>query len=249
MKHGKTKLTFRINDNPEKYTRLIHQYAVIDEMKLFHVKDGIYYMNDSVTGGQSLEYAVYGNELILQAWISGYNRPTPLEGKVNLLLINAFRNKLVTLVNSLQQEGAVYTGEEVVESIALLNPNPTGQVQVIKLNKENISNSSNQDKNQATTFNAAPPVTNPAMQQLQDKEMKRKNILVTAGFVIAILNILLLVLSGNSVLGGLGYIITFYAGSQGLHTPKHKMAIATLIITGISVVIFLFLLIAGIIFG
>lgn len=191
-------------------------------------------------------------ELILQAWIGGYNRPMPLEGKVNLLLINAYRNKLVTLIDALQQEGASFIGENIVNDITLLKPNPTGKVKVISLRKEKITNFQNQqmdfnanaDEDKTTQLK-----NNLAMQELYDKESKRKNILVTVGFWIAVINAILLVLSGSSILGGLGYILTIYAGSQGLNTPKHKMAIATLFISIVSVILFLLLVTVGILFG
>lgn len=250
MKKGKTRFTFKITDGSVKYSELIHQYAVTDGMKLFCIKDGIYYMNDAVTGCQSLEYTIHDNELILQAWIGGYNRPMPLEGRVNILLINAYRNKLVTLINALQQAGASFVGENIVNDITLLKANPTGQVKIIPLQNGNITSFQNQQIN----FNSGEDKTiqsnhNSTMQELYDKESKRKNILVTIGFIFAVINVILLVLSGSSILGGLGYLLTIYAGSQGLNTPKHKMAIATLVISIISLTLFLFLAIVGILFG
>lgn len=285
MSHKRTKFRFSITVDENVFANLIHEYAVVDSMKQFYIKDGIFYMNDSATGCQSLDYSIANGELILRAWIGGWNRPMPLSGKVNFLLISAFRNKLMNLITALQNAGAILLSEEDVEENYLLISNPSGNKQIIDLRKVNqeMNNNTTQygsmqqaPNNNTQQFESAQqseapyaaPVNNAqssgnylytgnyqsqnmqntqgsgAFGELQEKELKRKILLTKIGFVMSILNTLLL-LTGKSFLGGLGYLLIIGMGMQGLKTEKHKLAVSTIAISSITGILFLLLVIIG----
>lgn len=240
MNYRKTRFRFQISENQERFSQVIMRYITIDGMKQFNIKQGVYYMNDVVTGGQNLEYAFINNELVIRAWIGGWNRPMPLSGKMNILLINAFRSKLTDLFTALQNEGAIFLGEDEVEDIALYTPNTSGVVKVVKLQDMNPHQGTIIQMQSSNNMN----MNTDALDDFKQKENNRKELLTKIGLGIAILNALFL-LTGNSILGGLGYIITISLGVQGLKTKCRKLAIATIAISAISGIIFLFLVIIG----
>jgi len=108
--------------------------------------------------------------------------------------------------------------------------------EISKLN-QGVVNMDNQNLNN-NVQNTEQPIQNNAnqfAQNFQDETNKRKEKLCEIGFWISILGVLGAL--GGVALGLLVYVMDFYFASQGLKTKKRKKAIATIVLSIISILI------------
>lgn len=78
----------------------------------------------------------------------------------------------------------------------------------------------------------------------RDLSNKTDEKLCIVGFIMALANTGLVLLGDSIALGGLGYVILFICAARGLKTQKRNLAIATIILGIVSLVIFIFKIIA-----
>lgn len=105
---------------------------------------------------------------------------------------------------------------------------------------QNIDNNQinyNQQPSQPIQNNYQEPINdaNQFAQNFQDETNKRKEKLCEIGFWISILGVLGAL--GGVAMGLLVYVMDFYFASQGLKTKKRGKAIATIVLSIISIVI------------
>ena len=115
--------------------------------------------------------------------------------------------------------------------------------EISKLGSEGV-NMDNQNLNN-NVQNAEQPVQNNAnqfAQNFQDETMKRKEKLCEIGFWISICGVLGAL--GGVAIGLLVYIMDFYFASQGLKTRKRGKAIATIVLSIVSIIITIIQLLA-----
>lgn len=75
------------------------------------------------------------------------------------------------------------------------------------------------------------------MSEFESSATKTDEKFCIAGFVIALISLALVLFSESFVPGWLFYVLAYYFAWRGLKTPKKGLAIATFVITSISLVL------------
>lgn len=178
-------------------------------------------------GYRGLTYSISNQTITIYAWLDGVLGNFPLEqNNLNMMAMN-FRNSLSTLFQEIS------------------NLNNGGN---------NMNNNLNQNNNQ-TNFDAQTgqpinqnvnnqPIQNNTAQfaqTFQNENSKKQEKMCEIGFWLSILG--LLSSFGGIVMGIFVYIMDFYFASQGLKTRKRGKAIATIVLSILSILIVIFQLI------
>lgn len=165
---------------------------------------------------------INGNNLIIEAWLDGALGDFPLEQNSLNMLAMDYRNSL----NKLFQE--------------INKLNNGGMNMNNNFNNQNINNQMNYDPNTGQPINNNDNNNN-FVQSFQDETMKKKERMCEIGFWLSILG---LVCSFFGIAYGIFvYIMDFYFASQGLKTRKKGKAIATIVLSIISILFIIFTLI------
>ena len=160
--------------------------------------------------------------IIIEAWLDGALGDFPLEQNSLNMLAMDYRNSL----NKLFQE--------------INKLNNGGMNMNNNFNNQNINNQMNYDPNTGQPINNNDNNNN-FVQSFQDETMKKKERMCEIGFWLSILG---LVCSFFGIAYGIFvYIMDFYFASQGLKTRKKGKAIATIVLSIISILFIIFTLI------
>lgn len=81
------------------------------------------------------------------------------------------------------------------------------------------------------------PLSNNSLNSFTEQAEKKKETGVIVGFVIALVGLVISCFGGTY--GAILYAIEFYLALQGIHTKKKGLAIATLVLAGVSIAILL----------
>lgn len=182
-------------------------------------------------GYKGLIYFIQGQQITINAWLDGALGNFPLEqNSLNVMAMN-YRNSLSTLFKEI--EGGNTMNNNVNNGQMNFDPN-TGQ----PIN-QNIQQTTGDPVNQ---INTEQPQNN-FSQTFQDENQKKQEKMCEIGFWLSILG---LVCSFFGVAYGIFvYIIDFYFASQGLKTKKRGKAIATIVLSIISILIIIIELIVA----
>lgn len=220
MKKGRSTYPVQFNTDPNLINNLMQSYITAENFKIYEKKGEQYFRaGDQMMGYRGLKYSINGQILTIEAWLDGALGNFPLEqNSLNMMAMN-YRNSL----NNLFQEIAkLNNGGNNIMNNNQQNFN-SQQEQPISNNNQQID--SNNNVNQfANTF--------------QNENAKKQETMCEIGFWLSILG--LLGSFAGIVMGLLVYVMDFYFASQGLKTRKRGKAIATIVLSIISILIIIF---------
>lgn len=237
MKKGRSTYTFQLNCNPNIANNLVQSYISANGFKTEQKDNEFYYKaGDSMVGYRYFNYNISGNVLTIYAWLKGTFGDIEIDqngiASMNMFLMN-YRNSLNKLfqeINKLNNGG--------------INMNNN-------LNQNNVNNNQmnfdpmtgqplNQNNNQQPILNN----TNQFTQTFKEETTKKQEKLCEIGFWVSIFGVLC-ALGGVSI-SVLIFIMDFYFASQGLKTRKRGKAIATIVLSILSILITILVVMASV---
>lgn len=223
MKKGKSNYNLTFNSDSTLVNNIVQSYLKESGFNMYEKKREKYYRaGDAMLGYKDFNYSINGNNLIIEAWLDGALGDFPLEQNSLNMLAMDYRNSL----NKLFQE--------------INKLNNGGMNMNNNFNNQNINNQMNYDPNTGQPINNNDNNNN-FVQSFQDETMKKKERMCEIGFWLSILG---LVCSFFGIAYGIFvYIMDFYFASQGLKTRKKGKAIATIVLSIISILFIIFTLI------
>lgn len=264
MKKGRSVYNIQINCDPGAVNSLIQSYLQANNSQLYKKDNEQFYMiGDAFNGYRYFNYSIQGQTLTIYAWFRGAFGDIMLEqNDLNMAAMN-YRESLSTLfqeIDKLNNRGVVMnnnmnfdpnTGRPLNNGGANFDPNTgmplnngganfdpnTGQP---LNNNMNNSNNNSADPYMAMTTEARSGQntavnSNQFTNTFQNETVKKQEKMCEVGFWLSIVG---LVFSFIGVAYGLIlYILIFYFASQGLKTQKRGKAIASIVLTVISIVI------------
>lgn len=224
MKKEKSNYNIAFNCNKNTIDSLVQNYLNECGFSIYEKKGNKYYRaGDAMLGYKGFNYSINGNNLNIEAWLDGALGDFSLEQNSLNMLAMDYRNSLNKLfqeINRIDNGG--------------MNMNNNN------FNNQNINNNQmNYDPNTGQPINNN---QNNFAQTFQDETMKKKEKMCEIGFWISILG--LIGSFAGIMMGLLVYIMDFYFASQGLKTRKRGKAIATIVLSIISILIVIIELIA-----
>lgn len=232
MKKGRSNYTLQFNCDENKINQLMQSYLSANGFVSYEKKGEQYFRaGDQMMGYKGLIYFIQGQQITINAWLDGALGNFPLEqNSLNVMAMN-YRNSLSTLFKEI--EGGNTMNNNVNNGQMNFDPN-TGQ----PIN-QNIQQTTGDPVNQ---INTEQPQNN-FSQTFQDENQKKQEKMCEIGFWLSILG---LVCSFFGVAYSIFvYIIDFYFASQGLKTKKRGKAIATIVLSIISILIIIIELIVA----
>lgn len=217
MKKGRSNYNIAFNCDKSTINNLVQSYLSESGFNIYEKKGDKYYRaGDAMIGYKGFNYTINENNLNIEAWIDGVSNDFPLEQNSLNMMAMDYRNSLNKLfqeINRIDNGG--------------MNMNNSN------FNNQNINNNQiNYDPNTGQPINNS---QNNFAQTFQDETIKKKEKMCTIGFWLSILG-LVCSLFGVTY-GVIIYIMDFYFASQGLKTTKRGKAIATIVLSIISIFI------------
>jgi hypothetical protein len=233
MKKGRSTYCFQVNCDSNTINQLIGRYLSANGFT-FIEKNGenFYKAGDAMAGYRGFSYSFANQILNINAWVIGlFGKEYPLDANgLNASLMN-YNNSL----NILFQE--------------IANLNNGGMNVNNQYPQNNMNNNTSPDQNNMTNTNMnnmQQPMINNAnqfAQNFQTEANKKKEQMAEMGFWISVIG---LFSSFFGVAYGIFiYAMDFYFASQGLQTRKRGKAIATIVLSIISIIIIIFELITA----
>jgi len=219
MKKGRSTYTVQLNCNPGIANDLIQSYIQGNNFVLQN-KDGEQYYragNAMVEGYRYFNYSINEQTITLQAWFKGaFGERSIEQNSLNIPAMN-YRNSLDKLFQEIEK---LNNGGTNMNNNQGMNFDPyTGQP---------INQAYQQPMQQNSQF----------AQTFQYETTKKQENMCEWGFWLSILG--LLASFFGITYGVIIYILNFYFASQGLKTRKKGKAIATIVMSIISIVIIFF---------
>lgn len=229
MKKGKSNYTLQFSCDSNTIDQLVKNYLSANGFTFFEKKGEQYFRaGDQMMGYRGFTYSISGQTITINAWLDGALGDFPLEqNSLNMMATN-YRNELSVLFQEIEKlNGGNIVNNNINQSNNGMNFDPqTGQ----PIN-QNVSNQPiNQNVNNQQFINS-----------FNNEHQKKQETMCEIGFWLSILG--LLGSFGGVVMGIFVYIMDFYFASQGLKTRKRKKAIATIVLSILSLVIVVFQLI------
>lgn len=208
MAKGRSSFTFYVKE-PDKAQALINEWLSVYQFSSVELKgEQCYRRGDAWAGFVYFNYQIQGNRVQLWAW------KRALAGEVGIYTLDIFTSYR-DIVNQL------------LEQLTLISTNDSAtSVEASLQTKGNATMQSNQFQPNNTGNN------------FRNISSKTDENLCVVGFVMALLNCLLVLLDGSIALGGLGYILIFAFSARGLKTKKRNLAIAAIVLGIVSLVVF-----------
>lgn len=234
MKKGRSTYNIEFNCDASMVNNLIQSYIQANNFTL-QTKNGeqFYREGDAMLKGyRYFNYSITGNTLTIQAWFNSVLGDRPIEqSSVNMMAME-YRNSLVLLFNEISKliNGGNNMNNNEYQQEKLNNDMANQNINSNQINFESVTSQPIQNSDQfAQTF--------------ENDANKKKETMCEIGFWISILGLL-----GSFfgvVMGLLLYILDFYFAAQGLKTRKRGKAIATIIMSILSILVVVFTLIAS----
>lgn len=222
---GRSEYVIQFNCDPNSINALIQSYLQANGFKTHEKKGEQYYRaGDQLLGYRGFIYGIQGQNLVINAWLDGALGNFKLEQN-NMMAVN-YRNSLGVLFNEISKinNGGVN-----------MNNQMNGQVPNQNINNNQMNY--NPQTGQPIQMNYQQPINNVNQftQNFQDETDKRKEKLCEIGFWISIVGVICSIF--GVVMGLFVYVLDFYFAAQGLKTKKRGKAIATIVLSIISIVI------------
>lgn len=217
MAKGRSDYSVEFNTDSETINKLMQSYITAENYKI-HTKKGEQYFRtgNQIAGYRGLKYSIEGQVLTIEAWLDGALGNVSLEqNSMNIYAMN-YRNSL----NNLFQE------------ISKLNKGGDSIMNNNQQNFDSMTGQSLSNNNQSTNSNNN---TTQFAQTFQNENKEKQEKLCEIGFWISIFGLLASFL--GVTYGVIIYIMDFYFASQGLKTRKKGKAIATIVLSILSILI------------
>lgn len=218
MKKGRSKYSFQVNCDKNIVNSLMENFISDNGFQLTEKKQEQYYRaGNSLKGYNGLKYSFDNQTLTIEAWLDGALGNFPLDVKG----INPQAMEYKNALNDLFQEiSKINNGNSINKE---LNNEDANNQNINANNEHSITSQEN---------------INQFAQSFQEKTTKTQENLCEVGFWLSILGVVCSLF--GIMYGVIIYIIDFYFASQGLNTRKKGKAIATIILSVISILIILF---------
>lgn len=229
MKKGRSNYTFHLNCDVNIVVGVIQSYLSAEGFsKINKNGEDFYRAGDAMVGYRDFNYSISDTELTISAWFAGAFGDVSVEqNSLNIQAMN-YRNSL----NALFQEIERVNNNGGIMNNNNINFDPmTGQP--IQNNGQYNQNGTQYSQNNVSNFT----------QKFQNETTKKQEKMCEIGFWISIFG-LLASFFGVSY-GLLVYIMDFYFASQGLKTKKRGKAIATIVMSIISILISILVLMSA----
>lgn len=212
MKKGRSIYTFKFSCDVQTINSLLQNYLTSNGFQPY-IKSGeqYYRAGDSMLGYRGFLYSINGDNLIINAWLDGAMGNFPIEQKNYNILAMDYRNSLVQLFNEISK---------------------------LNIGGNNMNNNQINMGQDNQNYNNSQYNPNQFAENFQSETNKKKEKMCEIGFWISIFGIICS-FTGVSF-GLLVYIMDFYFASQGLKTRKRGKAIATIVLSIISILILIF---------
>lgn len=237
MKKGRSTYTFQFNCDPNSMNNLIQSYIQANQYELQQNNgEQFYRAGDAMLQGyRYFNYLISGQTLTIYAWFKGALGEIQIEQNSLNIMAMDYRNSLNTLFQEIDKlnNGGVNMNNN-------MNFNPTnGQPlnQNMNNNQMNFNPTNGQPLNQ-NNYQQPSQNMNQFSQTFQAETTKKQEKLCEIGFWLSIFGLLCSFV--GVTYGIFVYIINFYFASQGLKTSKKNKAIATIVISIISILIIVF---------
>lgn len=208
MKKGRDTFIFQLKE-PDKAQTLINEWLQVYQFAAFNLKgEPCYRRGDTLVGYAYFNYQMQGTTLTIWTW------QHDIAGDVSIYGANIFNGTYRDIVNQLLEK---------ISNISLNHNQAPATVPA-----QNGANMNSQNNNYPQSSNSS------NFRNLSNKTDER---LCLVGFIMSLANLVLVLLDGSVALGGLGYIILFVCASRGLKTKKRNLAIAAMVLGGVSLVI------------
>ncbi len=214
MKKEKSNYTLQFECDGNTVNQLMQSYLSANGFVLYEKKGEQYFRaGNQMAGYRGLTYFIANQTITIYAWLDGTFGQFPLEqNNFNILAMN-YRNSLSTLFSEIEKLNGV-------------NNN-------INYGQVNFDPQTGQPINQ----NYEQQPQNSFSQTFKNETQKKQETMCEIGFWFSILG---LVASFAGIAMGLfAYVIDFYFALQGLKTRKRGKAIATIVLSIISILILL----------
>jgi len=232
MKKGRSIYTFQLNCDPNLVNNLVQSYIQGNQYELQNQNGEQYYRagDAMVQGYRYFNYSISGQTLTIYAWFKGAFGEVPIEQNSLNMMAMTYRNSL----NTLFQEISKLNNRELTNMNYSLN---TAQ----PVNQNVNDNQMNFDPNNLQPLNQnnyQQPVQNNVeqfTQTFQNETAKKQEKMCEWGFWLSILGFLASFV--GVTYGAIIYILNFYFASQGLKTKKRGKALATIVLSIVSILI------------
>lgn len=222
MKKGKSTYTLQFRCDGNTIEQLMQSYISANGFTFIEKKGEQYFRaGDQIMGYRGLTYSISGQTITINAWLDGALGDFPLEqNSLNMMTMN-YRNSLSTLFQEIENlNGGNITNNNVNQNNGQLSLNPqTGQA-----------------------INQQQPVQNQFSQSFKNENQKKQETMCEVGFWLSLFGLLCSFM--GVAYGVIIYILNFYFASQGLKTRKRGKAIATIILSIVSILLIIFQLIS-----
>lgn len=235
MKKGKSTYTLQFRCDSNTIEQLMQSYISANGFAFTEKKGEQYFRaGDQMLGYRGLNYSISGQTITINAWLDGALGDFPLEqNSLNMMAMN-YRNSLSTLFQKIENlNGGNTMNNNVNNGQMNFDPN-TGQ----PIN-QNMGQPTGQPVNQ---MNMQQP-QNQFSQTFKNENQKKQETMCEIGFWLSILG--LLGSFAGIMMGLLVYVMDFYFASQGLKTRKRGKAIATIVLSILSILIVIIQLIGA----
>ncbi len=224
MKKGRSTYTFQLSCDPYLVNNLVQSYIKGNQYEL-QQKNGeqFYRAGDAmIQGYRYFNYSISGQTLTIYAWFKGVFGEVPIEQNSLNVMAMTYRNSLNTLFQEIDK---LNKGGLNMNNSQIKFDSNTGQ----PLNQNNYQQPV-QNVNQFT-------------QTFQNETTKKQEKMCEIGFWLSLFGLLCSFI--GVAYGVIIYFLNFYFASQGLKTRKKGKAIATIVLSIISILIIVFQLISA----
>lgn len=205
---------FTLNCEVEQAKQIVQKYMDANGFKPVTKKGETYYKaGDAMMGYKYFNYNIEGNTLTIYAWLKNAFGDMDIEGKGMMsinILVTSYRNSISTLFQEIEK---LNKGEDIVEE------------------KEESKITGYDTQTGAPIYEEKKETTN----SFQDETIKRQETMCEVGFWLSIVGLILSFI--GVTYGVIIYLLNYYFASQGLKTRKRGKAIATIVLSSVSIVI------------
>lgn len=222
MKKGKSTYILQFNCDSNTIEQLMQSFIAAKGFAFIDKKGEQYFRaGDQMMGYRGLTYSITGQTITINAWLDGALGDFPLEQNSFNIMATNYRNELSILFQEIE-----------------------------KLNGGNTMNNNMNQNNNGMNYNSqtGQPINQNVNNQqfintFNNENQKKQETMCEIGFWLSLFGLLCSFV--GVAYGVIIYILNFYFASQGLKTRKRGKAIATIVLSIVSILIIVFQLVSA----
>lgn len=216
MEKGRSNYTLQFQCDSDTVEQIMQSYISANGFTFTEKKGEQYFRaGNQMAGYRGLIYSISGQTITINAWLDGALGDFPLEQNTFNMMATNYRNSLISLFQAIENGGNTMNNNVNQNNNQLNYDSQTGQ-------------SINQNYQQQ-------PTQNQFSQVFKNENQKKQETMCEIGFWLSLFGLLCSFI--GVTYGVIIYILNFYFASQGLKTRKRGKAIATIVLSIISIVI------------